>query len=51
MTIVRLKNISTGAIVSVREEKVAALGNGWEPADKPAEPVKRGPGRPKKSDN
>ena len=32
----RLRNVQTGAVVSVSEEKAARLGSGWEPADKPA---------------
>lgn len=40
-----------GVIVSVSEEKAERLG--WEPyqADQPADPPKRRPGRPKKSEN
>ena len=44
----RLRNINSGAIVSVADEKVERLGTEWVPADAPE---KRGPGRPKKSDD
>ena len=32
----RLRNISSGAVVSVSDEKAARMGGEWEPADKPA---------------
>lgn len=38
-----------GSIVSVDEALAELIGENWEPLDKP-EPVKRTPGRPKKSD-
>lgn len=31
----RLRNIHSGAIISVTDEKVARMGSEWEPADKP----------------
>lgn len=43
----RFRNEQTGVVVSVADEKDARFGEGWVSAD--AEP-KRGPGRPKKSD-
>ncbi len=39
-----------GSVVSVDDATAARLGQKWEPLDKP-EPQKRGPGRPKKSDD
>lgn len=52
----RLRNIKSGAVVSVPDEKAARLGAEWEPADKPAPkapapvkaPAKRAPARPVK---
>jgi len=38
----RLRNIQTGAVVSVSDETAARLGGGWEPAEK-AEPVTKAP--------
>ena len=35
----RLRSIKSGAIVSVADEKVARMGDEWEPVDKP-EPKK-----------
>ena len=32
----RLRNIHTGAVVSVSDETAARLGSEWEPAEKPA---------------
>lgn len=32
----RLRNIQSGAVVSVSDEKAARLGSEWESADKPA---------------
>jgi hypothetical protein len=49
MSSIRLRNIASGVIVRVREEKAAALGAGWVSPDAPASPVKRKPGRPKKT--
>lgn len=43
----RFRNIATDVIVSVADEKDGRFTDGWEPADKP---VKRSPGRPKKSE-
>lgn len=43
----RLKNIKSGAIVDVPDEKVERLGPEWAAADAPE---KRGPGRPRKSE-
>lgn len=39
----RLRNSATGAVVEVRDEKVALLGPGWEDAsvEKPATPRRR----------
>lgn len=45
---VRLRNITTGVVVEVREDKVELLGRAWESADSPA---KRGPGRPRKDES
>ena len=42
---VRLRNVRTGAIVSVRDEKVARLGTEWVPADAAPEPVAPAPKR------
>lgn len=42
----RLRNVNTGAVMSVSDETASRLGSEWVPAEKPAEPVKRG--RPKK---
>lgn len=39
-----------GSIISVDEALADLFGKNWEPLDKP-EPVKRAPGRPKKSDS
>lgn len=33
--LVRLRNINTGAVVQVREEKAARMGTEWESADSP----------------
>ena len=41
---VRLRNTRTGVIVNIPDEKRARMGQEWEPV----EPVKRGPGRPRK---
>lgn len=43
----RLKSIETGVVVSVSDETAALLGSEW--VDEEA-PVKRSPGRPKKTD-
>jgi hypothetical protein len=43
----RLKNIKSGAIVSVADEKVSRMGSEWVDAETPE---KRGPGRPRKSE-
>ena len=40
---VRLRNIKSGAIVSVAADKVDRLGGEWEPADKPASTAKPKP--------
>lgn len=45
---VRLRNAVTGVIVNVDEALAVAIGPEWVSADTPPEPVKRGPGRPKK---
>ena len=47
----RLRNIQSGAVVSVSDETAVRLGAGWESADKPAPkaPAKRS--APRKSEN
>jgi hypothetical protein len=45
--VARLRNVKSGAVVSVTDEKAARLGSEWVDADAPP---KRGPGRPKKAD-
>ena len=44
----RLRNIQTGAVVSVSDETAARLDSEWEPADKPAAkaPAKRAARKP-----
>ena len=37
----RLRNIKSGVVVSVSDEKAARLGGEWEPADKAPAPVKK----------
>ena len=37
----RLKHTKSGAIVEVRDEKVALLGSEWEPADVKKAPAKK----------
>ncbi len=32
----RLRNINSGAVISVADEKVDRMGGEWEPVDKPA---------------
>jgi len=47
-------NDTTGAIVSVADEKDYRFAGGWHSADAPAKPSeepKRSPGRPKKSED
>ena len=31
----RLRNVTTGAVVTVDDEKATRLGSGWEPAEAP----------------
>ena len=40
---VRLRNVNSGAIVSVAAETAALLDSEWEPADKPAPTAKPKP--------
>ena len=46
----RFRNLNTGVVVSVSDEKDARFAEGWEPAEAPAPEAKRSPGRPKKSE-
>lgn len=46
---VRLRNIASGAVVSVAEEKVARLGAEWVPVEE-SSPAPRKPGRTRKSE-
>lgn len=46
----RHRNKATGVVVSVSDEKDGRFDEGWESADSQPSPVKRGPGRPKKSE-
>ena len=45
----RLRNISSGAVVTVPDEKAVRLGSGWEPAPAPAPAPVRKPARRKTS--
>jgi hypothetical protein len=49
----RLRNIKSGAVVSVTDEKAVRLGAEWEPADKPAPkaPAKKAAHRKTASDD
>ena len=38
---VRLRHTTTGAVVEVREDKVAVLGSEWEPVEQPKAAPKR----------
>jgi len=40
----RLRNVQSGAVVSVSDETAARLGSEWEPAEK-VEPVKKAPAK------
>ena len=44
----RLRNISSGAVVTVPDEKAARLGSGWEPVEPAPAPVRK-PARRKTS--
>jgi hypothetical protein len=44
----RFRNIESGSVVSVDDEKAARFTTGWEPLD---EKPKRAPGRPKKTED
>jgi hypothetical protein len=48
--VARLRNVKSGAIVSVPDEKAERLGAEWEIVSDEKPAVKRGPGRPKKSE-
>ena len=47
----KFRNVDTGVVVSVADEKDARFDTGWVPAETPEAEPKRGPGRPKKSDD
>ena len=46
----RLKNSKTGAVVSVRDEKVVAMGAEWEPAETVKAPAKKAASKSSKSE-
>jgi hypothetical protein len=46
----RLKNVNSGAVVEVRDEKVEAMGSEWESAETKQAPAKKAAAK-KSSDN
>lgn len=44
----RFRNLTTGIVVSVSDEKDTRFGSDWVSADAPVVEPKRSPGRPKK---
>jgi len=47
----KFRNLDTGVVVSVSDEKDDRFTAGWVDADAPEVEPKRSPGRPKKSEN